>query len=150
MHWDTENYYPVFDWLWTSGQLSEADILQLPTLHINNVVNLALPTSDPHLPHEAERVTACGINYFHIPVLWETPQPERLDSFFRLMRGLDSQRTWVHCAKNKRVSAFIYLYRRMVRNEPAHQALPALHAIWQPNEIWQRFIDDRLRAHAGP
>jgi len=28
--WDAENTYQVFDWLWTSGQLSQADIERLP------------------------------------------------------------------------------------------------------------------------
>ena len=42
---DAENTHPVFDWLWSSGQLSERDINQLPALGIEAVINLALPTS---------------------------------------------------------------------------------------------------------
>jgi len=47
---DAENTYQVFDWLWTSGQLSARDIEQLPALGIEAVVNLALPTSTNALP----------------------------------------------------------------------------------------------------
>ena len=39
---DAENTHQVYDWLWTSGQLSQRDIASLPTLGIEAVVNLAL------------------------------------------------------------------------------------------------------------
>ncbi len=41
---DAENTHQVFDWLWTSGQLSEKDIAGLTALGIEAVINLALPT----------------------------------------------------------------------------------------------------------
>ena len=41
---DAENSYQVFDWLWTSGQLSERDIAALHSIGVELVINLALPT----------------------------------------------------------------------------------------------------------
>ena len=70
---DAENTHKVFDWLWSSGQLSARDIDELPGLEIEAVVNLALPTSSNALPGEAERVTGLGMTYVHIPVVWERP-----------------------------------------------------------------------------
>ena len=60
---DAENTHQVFDWLWTSGQLSRRDIEQLPALGIEVVVNLALPTSSNALSGEAELITRQGIAY---------------------------------------------------------------------------------------
>ena len=37
---DAENTYQVFDWLWTSGQLTEQDINTLPKYGIRTVINL--------------------------------------------------------------------------------------------------------------
>jgi len=54
---DAENARQVYDWLWTSGQLSQRDIASLPALGIEAVVNIALPTSPNALPGEAELVT---------------------------------------------------------------------------------------------
>ena len=110
---DAENQYKVFDWLWTSGQLSERDIRELPSLGVRSVINLALPTASNALRSEAEFVTGAGMNYFQIPVPWEKPEPHHLGLFFSLIGALHGERTWVHCAKNKRVSAFVYLYRRL-------------------------------------
>lgn len=140
MHWDAENTHRVFDWLWTSGQLSAADIARLPGIGIEAVVNLALPTSPNALPGEAELVTRAGLAYLHLPVEWEAPRAEQFDQFVGLLQAFDGRSLWVHCAKNMRVSAFVYLYRRLVRGEDDAQAAFPLRAVWQPNPAWQAFI----------
>lgn len=71
MQLDAEHSYQVFDWLWTSGQLSERDIQSLPALGIEAVINLALPTSSNALAGEAELVANHGLAYVQIPVEWE-------------------------------------------------------------------------------
>ncbi len=141
---DAENTHQVFDWLWTSGQLSERDIAGLPALGIEAVINLALPTSSNALPGEAELITVHGINYIHIPVVWEAPQLGDLSTFFAILDALSGKKVWVHCAKNMRVSTFIYLYRKLRLDEPEEQATLPMKAVWIPNETWQKFIDHAL------
>ncbi|MDP2031372.1 MAG: hypothetical protein Q8K12_17190 [Thiobacillus sp.] len=84
---EAENIYPVFDWLWTSGQLSETDISMLPARGIETVINLALPTSSPALPGEADYVTREGMNYIQIPVEWEHPELQQLIEFFSVLKA---------------------------------------------------------------
>jgi protein tyrosine phosphatase (PTP) superfamily phosphohydrolase (DUF442 family) len=146
---NAENSHQVFDWLWTSGQLSARDIGELPSLGIKSVVNLALPTAANALPGEAELVTGAGINYFQIPVPWEKPELHHLDLFFSLVGAMHGEPTWVHCAKNMRVSAFIYLYRRLCLAESEDAASFPLRAVWQPNEIWSEFISGALQADSS-
>jgi protein tyrosine phosphatase (PTP) superfamily phosphohydrolase (DUF442 family) len=137
---DASNTYRVFDWLWTSGQLSERDIDELPKLGVEAVINLALPTSSNALPGEAERITSRGISYFQIPVLWEAPQLSQLQAFFGILDALKGRKIWVHCAMNMRVSAFIYLYRRLRMNETEEQASYPMTNIWEPNQTWKDFM----------
>lgn len=139
------NTHQVFDWLWSSGQLSKADIQRLPELGIEAVINLALPTSTNALPGEAELVTGLGIAYVQLPVIWEAPTIDRLRQFFRVMRAFEGRKIWVHCAMNMRVSAFIYLYRKLVRNEPEDVARLPMDKIWFPDETWQAFIDEAVK-----
>jgi protein tyrosine phosphatase (PTP) superfamily phosphohydrolase (DUF442 family) len=148
-HMDAENTYQVNDGLWTSGQLSERDIAQLPSLEIEAVINLAMPTSSNALRGEAELITVQGINYFHIPVVWEAPQLEELQTFFAILDALKGKKVWVHCAKNMRVSAFIYLYRKLCLHEPEELAMFPMQVVWAPNETWQKFIDDALVSKPG-
>jgi protein tyrosine phosphatase (PTP) superfamily phosphohydrolase (DUF442 family) len=143
---DAENIHQVFDWLWSSGQLSEDDIACLPALGIEAVINLALPTSANALPGEAELVTAHGIAYVQIPVLWEQPALRQLDQFFGTLKAFEGRKIWVHCAKNMRVSAFIYLYRRIVLKEDSEEASFPMNEVWVPNETWQAFIQSALKS----
>lgn len=142
---DAINTHQVFDWLWSSGQLSKADIERLPEFGIEAVINLALPTSTNALPGEAELVTALGIAYVQIPVIWEAPTIDRLRQFFDVMQAFEGRKIWVHCAMNMRASAFLYLYRKLVRIEPEAAASLPMDKIWFPDEIWQAFIDDALK-----
>lgn len=137
---EAQSTYRVFDWLWTSGQLSERDIDELPGLGIEAVINLALPSSSNALRGEAELITDKGISYFHIPVVWEKPELSQLSTFFGLLDSLKGKRVWVHCAMNMRVSAFIYLYRKLRLKEDEESAVFPMNQIWEPNETWKTFV----------
>jgi hypothetical protein len=108
-----------------------------------------------------------GLEYIHIPVLWEAPTLENFQEFANVMNAHSDQKIFVHCAANKRVSAFMYLYRQLedslvaeskaapTRTERPCQRVDEetakvdLEKIWQPNEIWQNFID-RVASSALP
>jgi RimJ/RimL family protein N-acetyltransferase/protein tyrosine phosphatase (PTP) superfamily phosphohydrolase (DUF442 family) len=146
---DAINARAVFDDLWTSGQLSAADVARLPELDVAAVINLALPTSSNALPGEAEMITRLGISYMQIPVPWEQPEPQHLRQFFGVLDALAGQRVWVHCAMNYRVSAFVYLYRRLRRGETEQEARYPMSTIWKPDGTWQAFIEQALAAAPG-
>ena len=138
---DAENTHPVFDWLWSSGQLSERDIDQLPALGIEAVINLALPTSPGALADEADRVARLGIAYVQIPVLWEDPKPEQFHQFAAILTAFRGRKVWVHCAKNMRASAFIHLYRRRVLGHTEAEAGFPMREVWSPDTTWRNFIE---------
>ncbi len=140
---DAENTYQVFDWLWTSGQPSPRDIAALPDMGIQHVINLALPTASNALPEEAELVTGAGLNYFQIPVPWDTPTRRHLDHCLDLLEMVHGQPTWLHCAKNLRVSAFVYLYRRLRLGEAEDAAAFPLNKIWLP-QVWEKYPQWRV------
>jgi len=139
---DAVNVVKIFDWLWTSGQLSEGDIKQLPERGFDTVINLALPTSTNALQGEGEMASNLHMNYFQIPVEWELPEVEQFVLFAKLLQVLDGRKVWLHCAMNMRVSVFVYLYRRFVLNEKENIAADPMNELWTPNEIWQEFIEE--------
>ena len=139
-----ESTYQVFDWLWSSGQLSEADIARLSGMGIDVVINLAMPSSSNALSGEAEYVTREGMSYIQIPVEWEQPEYGQLLQFFGIIQALAGQRIWVHCAKNMRVSVFVYLYRRLCLNHNEEAARYPMREVWVPNSTWQTFIEQAI------
>jgi protein tyrosine phosphatase (PTP) superfamily phosphohydrolase (DUF442 family) len=146
---DAENIHQVSESLWTSGQLSKRDIRSLPSLGVEVVINLALPTSTNALAGEAELVTGQRMVYVHIPVEWENPQPKQFIQFVGVLNAFSGRKIWVHCAKNMRVSAFIYLYRKLVLAEAEELASMPMRRVWSPNETWQAFISQVCAAHAN-
>ena len=147
---DAENTYQVFDWLWTSGQLSERDIASLPAFGIEAVINLALPTSSNALPGEAEFITRQGIAYIQIPVEWERPELHQLAQFFGMLKAFEGRKVWVHCVKNMRASAFIYLYRRLCQAESEEASVHPMQEVWAPNKTWQAFIQNAMNVYPNP
>jgi protein tyrosine phosphatase (PTP) superfamily phosphohydrolase (DUF442 family)/GNAT superfamily N-acetyltransferase len=147
---DAESVRAVSEHLWTSGQPSARDIARLPALGIDAVVNLALPTSPNALPGEAEQVTALGLSYVQIPVAWERPTREDLSRFFGVMAALEGRTVWVHCARNMRVSAFVYLYQRLRRGASEAAARFPLQTVWEPDATWRAFMAECLREGPDP
>ena len=130
--------------LGTAGQPTESQLRSVRDAGFEAVVNLALPTSDNALPNEGGIVTSLGMSYIHIPVNFQAPTPQNFQDFRRVMDVFANRPVFVHCAANMRVSAFVYLYRVLHQKVPRAEAERDLHAIWQPDEVWSRFIEDQL------
>jgi protein tyrosine phosphatase (PTP) superfamily phosphohydrolase (DUF442 family) len=134
----------INDSLGTAGQPTEIQFRALQAAGFEVVVNLALPTSDNALANEGSIVSGLGMSYVHIPVNFENPRPHDFESFCQVMNAFKARRVFVHCAANMRVSAFVFLYRVLHQRSTVADAEQDLHAIWQPDEIWSRFIKEQL------
>jgi protein tyrosine phosphatase (PTP) superfamily phosphohydrolase (DUF442 family) len=135
--------------LLTAGQPLPGQFEAIRAAGCQVVINLATPVSSDFLPDEAQRVTALGLDYLAIPVEWLAPQPADLQAFFQVMQRYQGQRVFVHCARNMRVSAFVFLYRVLQLKEARTICQVDLDALWQPNPVWQAFIDAQLAARAS-
>jgi protein tyrosine phosphatase (PTP) superfamily phosphohydrolase (DUF442 family) len=131
----------------TSGQPDEAELAAIAAAGYTVVINIALH-DDPRyaLPDETASVKALGLEYVHIPVKFDAPTERDLLEFFAAMERYRNQRVWVHCAANKRVSAFMGLYWHLRERQPRAQAFALMASVWEPNEVWSKFIADRLAA----
>ena len=132
------------DQIATAGQPSPRQLETVAQAGYELVVNLALEDGHYALDDEAGMVRELGMDYINIPVVWQTPTLVDLERFFQVMADNEGRRLFIHCAANKRVSVFMYLYRRIRCGWPYEQAWPDVTAIWQPDETWQFFINKAL------
>ena len=135
------HYLPLSETIATAGQPTVEQFPAIQAAGYQVVINLALLESVNAIPTEAAIVQALGLQYIHIPVLWEQPTREKFQQFADQLQAHQGQRIFVHCAANMRVSAFMYLYRRRYEAISAAVARADLHKIWTPNETWQNFIN---------
>ena len=138
----------IDDRLATAGQPSAEQFWAVRSAGYQTVINLLPADSQWALPDEAAAVAAQGLRYHHLPVVWEAPAAEDFARFCELMQAEAGRRVFVHCAVNKRVSAFVFLYRVLRQGVTREAAERELLAVWQPDEVWSRFISERLAAGA--
>lgn len=138
---DIYNYLKISDFIATSGQPTQEQFSAIQQAGYQLVVNLAPSKSPKALPDEKQIVEAEGMQYVHIPVVWEKPTLENLDEFISVMKANGNKKVLVHCAANMRVSAFMYLYRRIHEQMSEEEAKKDLEKIWVPNENWQKFMN---------
>ena len=144
---DIYNFLPIDDRWATAGQPTVAQFAAIKAAGYEVIINLGMPDSPRAVLNEAAVVAAQGIDYVAIPVVWEAPTAADLAAFFAAMRANQAKKRFVHCIANMRVSAFTFLYRVLVLGISIDEARQTLHQIWEPNPIWQQFIDEQLAAH---
>jgi protein tyrosine phosphatase (PTP) superfamily phosphohydrolase (DUF442 family) len=135
------NYRRLTDLIATAGQPSEEELAAVAHAGFEVVVNLALHDAEYSLPDEHRTVESLGMRYIHIPVVWERPLRSDLERFFEVMDGLTGRCVFVHCAANKRVSAFMALYRQLRQRWAPDATMPDVLAIWEPDAVWQQFME---------
>ena len=125
----------------TGGQPSEEQLRVVAGAGIDVVINLALHDQPQYsLPDERALVEGLGMEYVHIPVQWDAPLESDLLAFFQAMDARTAQRILIHCAANKRVTAFLGLYNLLRLHHSREQAFRLMNDIWQPEGVWADFI----------
>ena len=135
------DYYPIHNLLATSGQPTPEQFVSISQAGYRVVINLATSISTNALPNEGVIVTDLGMVYVQIPVVWTNPKLEDVEMFFMMMHSFKEQKVWIHCAKNMRVSCFIYFWQKYVLQLPDEQARYPMNQIWQPTGVWQQLIE---------
>ncbi|MGE4382716.1 MAG: protein tyrosine phosphatase family protein [Arcobacter sp.] len=134
------NYIKINELISTSGQpkIEEFDLIKDEGFEV--VINLALCNASNAIENEDKVVTNLGMSYFHISVDFENPKPSDLKLFINVMQSLGANKVWVHCAKNYRVSAFMYVYHKYVLKTPFENIDLSIFNIWNPDKTWQELM----------
>ncbi len=125
----------------TGGQPDEEQLQAIADAGYEVVINLGLPDAPYAVAGERAILEGRGVRYEAIPVSFEAPEPERFSAFRRRYRQLAGRRCFIHCAANKRVSAFMALYRILELEWPREAAEAEMHRIWRPDPAWRDFIE---------
>lgn len=142
-----EAFLPVSFTVSTSGQPTPEQFADIAAAGYSLIINLATPASSNWNEQESAIAANLGMEYVGIPVDWENPTLSDFDELADLLDANPERKIWVHCAKNMRVSAMMYLYHRLRKGYTQESARRYLEQIWQPNQVWQNFIDATMELH---
>ncbi len=138
------NYLSLSDSVATAGQPTEEQIAAIAENGYELVINLGLADTEYALDNEEAVVKALGMEYVHLPIIWERPTRHDLERFFDVMDSSQDKKVFIHCAANMRVSVFMALYRILRLGWSEEKAFEWVKQIWTPNNTWQTFIDEIL------
>lgn len=136
------NYYELADGLVSSGQPTLEEFAAIRDAGFQMVINLVPPDDPAALPNEREIVEGLGMAYLNIPVVWDSPQRNDVETFFDAMQQNRAKKIYIHCEVNYRASSFLYLYRRKFLGVGEKQARQDLQWVWAPNPTWAKFIEE--------
>lgn len=137
---ELKNYQVNSPAMVSSGLPTQAHFDALKTMGVTKVIDL-IPGDRTA---ESNLMTTMNLEYHNIQVEWEKPTLENFADYVTSMQqsaGSDGI-TLTHCKLNWRGAVFTYLYRVTQLNESEVVAKRDMIAIWQPNEIWQAFINE--------
>ena len=138
------NYVKINELISTSGQPKIEELELIANEGFEVVINLAVPTTSNALENEDKIVSSLNMSYIHIPVDFENPKISDLKLFLNVLQALGANKVWIHCAKNYRVSAFMYVYHKYILHTPFEQIDLSIFDIWQPSLIWQELMKVQL------
>lgn len=134
-------YSPVFS---SSGQPTKKQFALLRDEGFERIVYIAFSNSGKAMSDEDVIVKDLGMDYVHIPVVWDKPVAADFYAFAGSMQRAGDTRTLLHCQVNYRASAFSFLYRVLYQDVPVAQAKADMNSVWEPNDTWRDFIFEIL------
>ncbi len=138
------NYIKVNELIYTSGQPKIEELELIANEGFEVVINLAMPTTSNALENEDIIVASLNMTYIHIPVDFENPKVSDLKLFLNILQALGANKVWIHCAKNYRVSAFMYVYHKYILHTPFEEIDLSIFEKWQPSLAWQELMKIQL------
>jgi len=137
---DISNYREYSSAFSSSGQPTREQLEMLKDAGFERIIYLAFSNNENALADEDVVVKELGMDYVHIPVIWEQPTASDFYAFAGSMQREPDRKTLLHCQVNFRASAFSFLYRVLYEDVPIADAKVDMDSVWLPNKTWRNLI----------
>lgn len=124
----------------SSGQPTGEQLELLKSEGFERIIYIAFSDSGNAFANEDVIVKKLGMEYVHIPVIWESPTVADFYAFADVMQRYPDKKSLLHCQVNYRASAFSFLYRVLYQDVPVAVAKADMNTVWQPEETWRLLI----------
>jgi protein tyrosine phosphatase (PTP) superfamily phosphohydrolase (DUF442 family) len=141
---DIVNYREYSATLSSAGQPGQDAFAAIAEAGFERVVYLAFSDDQTAVPGEDRALENLGIEFVHVPVVWEAPTVSDFRAFAGAMQQEPGRKTLVHCQVNFRASTFSFLYRVLYLGVGIDEAKEDLNSVWVPDATWTAFIFDVL------
>ncbi|HIP61682.1 MAG TPA: hypothetical protein EYG98_03920 [Sulfurovum sp.] len=139
---------PIHKNLMTSALPQESDFSLMADDGYEIVISMCQSEDSLTLDNEDAMVTNAGMKYLHLPVDYYEPTMMDYTLLRDILNTIADKKVWLHCTKNYRVSAFMYLYNILERGADRQMAKMSMNSIWKPTDAWENMIEETLEKYA--
>jgi uncharacterized protein (TIGR01244 family) len=113
-----------------------------------SVINLRLASEQgANIEENQAKAKALGLNYFHLPLAGNAPDPAVVDQFLGIVSATANQPVYIHCGSANRVGAVWLVKRVMQDGWPVEKATTEAKAIGLTAPGLEKFALDYIAAH---
>jgi len=141
---DLPRYLEVTPSIGTGAQMTDTGIKQLAQKGYRAIINLRTAGEGIDLAAEQKTVEAAGMAYYAVPLSGLEPESAQAEKFLELMKSLNGERVFIHCASANRVGSLMLIKRVLQDGLPVEDALAEAIRIGLRSDTLKQFALDMI------
>jgi uncharacterized protein (TIGR01244 family) len=142
------NYAHVETTVACAGATTPAAMEAVKRLGYKSVINLREATEQgADIDEEAQAAKAAGINFVHLPLNSQSPDPAVVPRFLAAVTDPANQPAFIHCASGNRASALWAIKRVQVDHWSVDRAMAEASELGLTHDALKAFVLDYLETH---
>jgi uncharacterized protein (TIGR01244 family) len=122
------------------GATAAESLPEIKKMGFASVINLRLETeANANIPAAREAAKAANLNYIHIPMSGQSPDPATADRFLAEITKPENQPAYIHCASANRAAAMWMIKRMVIDKWDAERAGAEASALGLTSQPLRRF-----------
>jgi len=131
-----------------AGAVTPAAVAGIKKMGFASIINLRLDNEKgADIDADAAAAKAAGINFVHLPLNGNAPDPAVADRFLKIIAEPANQPAFIHCASGNRAAALWLIKRVLIDGWDNDRALEEAGQLGAISPVMKTFALDYIRAH---
>jgi len=131
-----------------AGAVTPSAVAGIKKMGFASIINLRLDTEKgADIDAEAAAAKAAGINFVHLPLNGNAPDPAVADRFLKIITEPGNQPAFIHCASGNRAAAMWLIKRVLIDKWDNDRALEEASQLGSISPVMKTFALDYIQAH---
>jgi uncharacterized protein (TIGR01244 family) len=131
-----------------AGAVTPEAVAGIKKMGFASIINLRLDTEKgADIDSEAAAAKAAGINFVHLPLNGNAPDPAVADRFLRIISEPGNQPAFIHCASGNRAAAMWMIKRVLIDKWDNDRAMEEASQLGSMSPVMKTFALEYIQTH---
>ena len=131
-----------------AGAVTPSAVAGIKKMGFASIINLRLDTEKgADIDAEAAAAKVAGINFVHLPLNGNAPDPAVADRFLKFITEPGNQPAFIHCASGNRAAAMWLIKRVLIDKWDNDRALEEATQLGSMSPVMKTFALDYIQSH---